>query len=99
MNRNVNQPNNGKVNSKQRSAVRMALATAATLVTLISAQLFASSNTLSQDTSVIATTVQDSSITAVVSSDSDDQITVASNPTATVFTTQSQPIPNTHSSR
>lgn len=101
MNRNSAPTNNGKLNTKQRSAVRTALATGATLVMVISAQMFASGNAVNStsQSAAVATSVQAAVSTLNTDSDSESSVTANTSHTRTIFSSQSQPVPGTHSSR
>ena len=103
MTRNSTPSNSAKLTPKQRSIVRTALATGATLMMLISAQLFASgtgaSTTSTTQSAVLVPTVQPTTSTVRNFGDDDGQITLTSNQSGTIFNTQTQPIPSTHSSR
>jgi microcystin-dependent protein len=91
---------NGKLTNNQRSAVRVMLATGATLMTLISAQMFASANTVSAASAAVTTTTTQNTTTSSVSSDDGSSILLTSNQAGTVYYyNQTQPVPSSHSSR
>jgi len=87
--------NSGKLTSGNRSAVRVMLATGATLATLISAQMFAGSaavQSASQTVAVSAVTQDTSSAvaaspTTTVTTTTDDDTTAAQTSTTTLVTT------------
>lgn len=86
--------NNGKLTSGNRSAVRLTLAAGVTLVTLMSAEMFASgasvqANSAASVTSQTSASVQKSAPTLLITAHSHSNI----------FSTQTQPIPRSRSSR
>lgn len=97
-----NSHKNGKLTSEQRSGVRIALATGATLMMLVGAQLFASGGTSSEAAvaaTAVATSTTSNSITSISDNESDQLVSNTTQNSVTYAVVQAQPVPSTHSSR
>ena len=99
-------PSNGRLTNNQRSAVRVVLATGATLMTLITAQMFASSGAVNSAASAATTTTtQNTSTTtqdtsSIFNSDDSSTILLTGGQSGTIYYSPfQQPVPSSRSSR
>jgi hypothetical protein len=96
-----------KISSGQKSTVRIALATGATLAMLFSAQMFASGASVSTTTSAAQTSSTSSSASGATTTSSQNtsattsqtNVSSTTNQGYTLLLSNSQPFPSTHSSR
>jgi len=90
--------NNGKLTSGNRAAVRLTLAAGVTLVTLMSAEMFAAGASVQTSSAVSASSAITSQTSAFVQS-SAPSLVITTRRHSNIFSTQTQPIPGSRSSR
>ena len=100
----ANKVPNGKLTNNQRSAVRVVMAAGATLMMLVSAQMFATAGAVSTARTSTSAATQNTSTTqnstSLFNSDDSNTILLTTDQGGTIYYDPfQQPVPSSHSSR